>query len=131
MPSVDGGPSLLLESISPDEKLSLLLVGDSGDGGPPACGEDEGRGTLKMDRFDKLDPVLPKLIVDFLVSTLAAVHVVDAVSPLDVPAAPKGLVWPGRIETFAPPRRGFCLGGSSSGGGDSSGDFVTWKVWVN
>ena len=133
MCSPDDRP-LPLESISPDEKLPLLVVGDGSDCGPSPCGE-EGRtcrGTLKWLAFDdELNPVPPALVVvNPFVTGVSVVPVVADGLVTDAPVAPEGLVWFrfGRRSKLEPPNRGFCLTAFSSGGGDSGGDVVTWYI---
>ena len=131
MCSPDDTP-LPLESISPDDKLPLLVVGDGSDCGPTPRGEEGHRGTctLKWLAFDdELNPVPPALvIVNPSVTGVSVVPVVADGLVMDVPLAPEGLVWFrfGRRPKLVPPNRGFCLTALSSGGGDSGGDVVTW-----
>ena len=97
MCSPDDNPPL--ESISSDDKLPLLVVGDGSDCGPTPCGEEGRKATLKWLTFDdELNPVAPALVVanPFVVGVSVFPVVVDPLV-VDVPAAPGGLVWSGRI----------------------------------
>ena len=100
MCSPDNSPPL--EGNSPDEKVPLLVVGDGSDWYPILCGE-EGCGidTLNWPDFDdELNPVAPDLVVNPFVTDISVVPaVVSGVDPLvaDVPIAPEGLVWLGRM----------------------------------
>lgn len=50
-----------LESISPDDKSPLLVVGDGSDCGPPPCGVDRGIGLTRLAFDVELNPVAPAL----------------------------------------------------------------------
>lgn len=87
-----------LESISFDDKSPLLVVGDGSDcGPPPPCEEEKRIGTLTFD--DELIPSALVVINPFVTDVSVLPVVVDCVNPLaaDVLAAPRGLVWSGRI----------------------------------
>ncbi len=55
--------------------------------------------------------------------------VVDSLA-VDVPAAPDGFVWLGRMLKSPLPRRGLCLTAALSGGGDIGGDGAIWYSYT-
>ena len=96
MCSPDDNPPL--ESISSDDKLRLLEVGDGSDCGPTPSGEEGRKATLKWLTFDdELNPVAPAFVVanPFIMGISVFPVVVDPLV-VDITAPPGGSVWSGR-----------------------------------
>ena len=91
-----------LENISPDDKLPLLVVGEGSERCPAPWGEGGRTEIFKrsVPAFDdELNPVAPTLLVvnPFVTAVSVAVPVVVDSLAVDVPGAPEGFVWLGRM----------------------------------
>ena len=91
-----------LENISPDDKLPLLVVGEGSERCPAPWGEGGRTEIFKrsVPAFDdELNLVAPTLLIvnPFVTAVSAVVPVVVDSLAVDVPGAPEGFVWLGRM----------------------------------